>query len=65
MRNLIEFGKVVQEEMSFEDIFIYSSGGLFVQQSRKMCKYARGGSGWGGGVWYLLFIKNLAHYSSH
>ena len=19
----------------------------------------------GGGVWYLLFIKNLAHYSSH
>ena len=23
------------------------------------------GSGWGGGVWYSLFIKNLAHYSSH
>ena len=23
-----------------------------------------GGSGWGG-VWYSLFIKNLAHYSSH
>ena len=22
------------------------------------------GSGWGG-VWYSLFIKNLAHYSSH
>ena len=21
--------------------------------------------GGGGGVWYLLFIKNLAHYSSH
>ena len=27
------------------------------------------GSGWGGGggggFWYSLFIKNLAHYSSH
>ena len=25
------------------------------------------GSGWGGGsgIHYLLFIKNLAHYSSH
>ena len=23
------------------------------------------GSGWGRGVWYSLFIKNLAHYSSH
>ena len=21
--------------------------------------------GGGGGVWYSLFIKNLAHYSSH
>ena len=24
-----------------------------------------GGGGRGGGVWYSLFIKNLAHYSSH
>ena len=23
------------------------------------------GGGGGGGVWYSLFIKNLAHYSSH
>ena len=24
-----------------------------------------GGGGVGGGGWYSLFIKNLAHYSSH
>ena len=23
------------------------------------------GGGGGGGVWYSLFIENLAHYSSH
>ena len=23
------------------------------------------GGGGGGGVWYSLFIKNLAHYSPH
>ena len=28
--------------------------------------YIYGGlDGGGGGVWYTLFIKNLAHYSSH
>ena len=30
----------------------------------RTCDHLRG-SGWGGGVWYSLFIKNLAHYSSH
>ena len=30
----------------------------------RTCDYLRG-FGWGGGVWYSLFIKNLAHYSSH
>ena len=29
----------------------------------RTCDHLRG-SGWGG-VWYSLFIKNLAHYSSH
>ena len=32
----------------------------------RTCDHLRG-SGWGGGgvVWYSLFIKILAHYSSH
>ena len=30
----------------------------------KKGQYMRIGMG-GGGVWYSLFIKNLAHYSSH
>ena len=27
--------------------------------------YMGGLDGGGGGVWYTLFIKNFAHYSSH
>ena len=29
----------------------------------RITDWHKGGSGWG--VWYSLFIKNLAHYSSH
>ena len=32
--------------------------------SHKFLSLHARGSGWGG-VWYSLFIKNLAHYSSH
>ena len=32
-----EFGPVVQEEVSFKDILIRSSDGLFVQWSRTIC----------------------------
>ena len=35
---------------------------VVVRQLNSVCSYKRG-SGWG--VWYSLFIKNLAHYSSH
>ena len=31
-------------------------------RSRLLIRVLMGG---GGGVWYSLFIKNLAHYSSH
>ena len=31
----------------------------------RWCCIHEGLDGGGGGVWYSLFIKNLAHYSSH
>ena len=31
----------------------------------RTCDHLRGSGLGGGGVWYSLFIKNLAHYSSH
>ena len=33
----MQFGPVVQEEVSFKDILIWSSGGSFVQLSRIIC----------------------------
>ena len=37
MKNYFEFGLVVQEEVSFKDMFIWSSASHFVQQSRNIC----------------------------
>ena len=33
--------------------------------TRHNCESSRTHEGLDGGVWYSLFIKNLAHYSSH
>ena len=37
----------------------------FTKQHNKGGRRIYEGLDWGGGVWYSIFIKNLAHYSSH
>ena len=34
---IFDFGPVVQEEMPFKDIFIWRSGGPFIQRSGTIC----------------------------
>ena len=46
---------------------VYKGLNLAKELTKKNSVYAtiREGLDGGGGVWYSLFIKNLAHYSSH
>ena len=45
---------------SIDHIYIIKS--MFMVKAIGLQRVKRG-SGWGGGVWYSLFIKNLAYYS--
>ena len=49
----------LNEENAWDIIFEVTNFRLFLSARTSIMRV------WMGGVWYLLFIKNLAHYSSH
>ena len=56
----------IDSSTDLHDIFLnaYINRHAHTEYLKMIEVYSRG-SGWGRGVWYSLFIKNLAHYSSH